>query len=45
MCKILDIVIIGNSDILDIVIIWPKIPCPRDYHYIQYVLYMVNENC
>ena len=34
MCKILDIVIIGYSDILDIVIIWPKIPCPWDYHYI-----------
>ena len=36
---LLDIVIIGYSDILDIVIIWPKIPCPWDYHYIQYVLY------
>ena len=30
---------IGYSDILDIVIISPKNPCPQRYHYIQYVLY------
>ena len=30
--------------ILDIVIIWPKIPCPWDYHYIQYVLYFIIQN-
>ena len=35
---------IGYSDILDIVIILPKIPCPWDYHYIQYVLYVEIEN-
>ena len=30
--------------ILDIVIIWPKVPCPRDYHYIQYVLYYMQQS-
>ena len=30
---------IGYSDILDIVIISPKLICPQRYHYIQYVMY------
>ena len=33
------VIYIGYSDILDIVIIWPKIPCPHHYHCIHYVLY------
>ena len=34
---------IGENDSLDIVIIWRKISCPQDYHYIQYVVYVYKK--